>query len=54
MKKLIKYGGAVTDLSEERAIIRSIKKSRITRNWQEAEEGKLFTSEADKFLGVKY
>ena len=54
MKKLIKYGGAQTGLEEERAIIRSIKKSRITRNWQEAEEGKLFSSEAAKFLGVRY
>ena len=53
-KKLIKYGGAVTGSEEERAVIRSIKKSRITRNWQEAEEGKLFSSEAAKFLGVKY
>ena len=53
-KRIIKYGGAVTNLLEERAIIKSIKKSRITRNWQEAEEGKLFSSEAAKFLGVKY
>lgn len=54
MKKIIHYGGAVTGLDEERAIIKSIKKSRKTRNWQEAEEGKLFSSEAAKFLGVKY
>lgn len=54
MKKLIKYGGAVTGLQEEQAIIRSIKKSRKTRNWQEAEEGKLFSEECAKFLGVKY
>ena len=54
MKKIIKYGGAVTGLDEEQAIIRSIKNSRKTRNWQEAEEGKLFSSEAAKFLGVKY
>ena len=52
--RLIKYGGAVTGREEERAIIKSIKKSRISRNWQEAEEGKLFSSEAAKFLGVKY
>ena len=54
LDRIIKYGGAVTGLDEERAIIRSIKNSRITRNWQEAEEGKLFSSEAAKFLGVKY
>src|SRR3990167_7416466 len=52
--KQIRYGGAVTGLDEERAIIKSIKNSRKTRNWQEAEEGKLFSSEAAKFLGVKY
>ena len=54
MKKQIRYGGAITDMREERAIIKSIKNSRRTRNWQEAEEGKLFSSEAAKFLGVKY
>lgn len=53
-KKIIKYGGAVTGIEEERAIIKSIRNSRKTRNWQEAEEGKLFSSEAAKFLGVKY
>lgn len=53
-KRIIKYGGAVTGREEEQAIIRSIKKSRKTRNWQEAEEGKLFSQEAAKFLGVKY
>ena len=50
----ILYGGAVTDEREERAIIRSIRNSRKTRNWQEAEEGKLFSLETAKFLGVKY
>ena len=54
MKKILKYGGAVTGLDEERAIIKSVRNSRKTRNWQEAEEGKLFSSEAAKFLGVKY
>src|SRR3990167_1251872 len=54
MKKLIKYGGAVTGKEEERAIIRSIKSSRKTRNWQEAEEGLKFSQEAAKFLGVGY
>lgn len=54
MDRVIKYGGAVTGLDEERAIIRSIRKSRKTRNWQEAEEGKLFSQEAAKYLGVKH
>ena len=57
MKKLkirqIRYGGAVTGLEEERAIIKSIRNSRKTRNWQQAGEGKLFEQEAAKFLGVK-
>src|SRR3990167_4405901 len=50
----ISYGGAVTDLREERAIIRSIRKSRKTRNWQQAEEGALLEKECAKYLGVKY
>ena len=50
----ILYGGAVTGKEEEQAIIRSIKNSRKTRNWQEAEEGKLFSIESAKYLGVKY
>ena len=54
MKKLIKYGGAVCGKEERTAIIKSVDRSIITRNWQEAEEGKLFSSEAAKFLGVKY
>lgn len=54
MKKIIKYGGALTDKKEEQAIIKSIKKSRQTRNWQQGEEGALMEKEASKFLGVKY
>ncbi len=54
MTRQIRYGGAITGDAEERAIIRSIRKSRKTRNWQEAEEGKLFSSEVAKFLGVKH
>src|SRR3990167_10398131 len=50
----ILYGGAVCGLEERRAIIKSVDNSIKTRNWQEAEEGKLFSSEAAKFLGVKY
>ena len=56
MKKIrqIRYGGAVTGLEEERAIIRSIRKSRKTRNWQQGEEGALFEKELAKYLGVKH
>lgn len=53
-KRIIKYGGAVTGLDEERAIVRSIRKSRKTRNWQQGEEGALLEKEAAKYLGVKY
>ena len=52
--KLIKYGGALTGIEEERAIIKSIRKSRKTANWQQAEEGALFEKESAAFLGVKY
>ena len=52
--RYLKYGGAVCGKEERNAIIKSIDKSIISRNWQEAEEGKLFSSEAAKFLGVKY
>lgn len=54
MDKIIKYGGAVTGEAEEKAIIRSIKKSRKTANWQQAEEGALLEKEAANFLGVKH
>lgn len=53
-KRIIKYGGAVTGLEEEKAIIKSIRKSRKTRNWQQAEEGKLLEEECAKYLGVKH
>ena len=53
-RRLIKYGGCLTGIAEERAILKSVRKSHKTRNWQEAEEGKLFSSEAAKFLGVKH
>ena len=52
--KTIKYGGAVTDLKEEKAIIKSIRNSRKTRNWQQGEEGKLFEKELSDYLGTKY
>src|SRR3990167_6211187 len=54
LKRIIKYGGALCGKEERDAIIKSVDKSIKTRNWQEAEEGRLFSSEAAKFLGVKY
>ena len=53
-KRIIKYGGAVTGLEEEKAIIKSIRKSRKTRNWQQGEEGALLEKECAKYLGVKH
>lgn len=52
--RVIKYGGAVTGEAEERAIIRSIKKSRVTRNWQASFEASKFEKEAARYLKVKY
>ncbi|OGO92865.1 MAG: hypothetical protein A3F10_05005 [Coxiella sp. RIFCSPHIGHO2_12_FULL_42_15] len=53
-KRIIKYGGAITGRAEEQAIIKSIRNSRKTHNWQQAEEGKLFEKELADYLGVKY
>lgn len=50
----IKYGGAVTGLAEERAVIKSIRKSRRTRNWQTDIEARKMEEESARFLGVKY
>lgn len=53
-KRHISYGGALTGEAEERAIIKSIRESRKTRNWQQAAEGKKMEEETAKFLGLKY
>lgn len=53
-KRVIKYGGAVTGLEEERAIMRSVMKSRKTRNWQQGDEGRELELELSEFLGVKH
>lgn len=53
-ESLIKYGGAVTGLAEERAIIKSIRNSRKTGNWQQAGEGAKFERELADYTGVKY
>lgn len=54
MQNLIKYGGAVVGNEEIKAIIKSIKKSQKTRNWQASDEAKKMEAESSKFLGVKY
>lgn len=53
-KRSIKYGGALTGIEEERAIMASVKKSGKTRNWQQGEQGALLEEELSEFLGVKH
>lgn len=53
-KRSVKYGGALTGALEEKAIIRSIRRSRETANWQQGFEGELMEQEAAQFLGVKH
>lgn len=53
-KRIIKYGGCLSGLEEERAIIKSIRNSRKTRNWQAGEEAKLFEKELSDYLGTKH
>src|SRR3990167_4212334 len=49
-----RYGGALTDEREMKAIIKSIYKSNKTGNWQAGPEATKMEHEAAKFLGVKY
>lgn len=49
-----RYGGTLCGKEEEKAIIKSLKKSIKTGNWQAGEEAKKMEEEAAKFLGVKY
>ena len=49
-----RYGGAMCGKEEEQAIIKSLKKSIKSGNWQAGEEAKKMEEEAAKFLGVKY
>src|SRR3990167_2343080 len=49
-----RYGGALTDEREMKAIIKSIYKSNKTGNWQAGPEATKMEIEAAKFLGVKY
>src|SRR3989344_7932342 len=54
MKHDLRYGGALVGSQEIKAIIKSIKKSRKTGNWQTAIEAQKMEEESAKFLGVKY
>ena len=53
-KRIIKYGGCITGDAEEKAIIKSIKESRKTHNWQAGKEATLFEKELCEYLGVKH
>ncbi len=50
----IKYGGAMCDEKERKAIIRSLDKSIKSGNWQTGPEATKMEQEAAKQLGVKY
>lgn len=50
----IKYGGALCDNQEIKAIARSVALSVETGNWQAGEEARKMEEEASKFLGVKH
>lgn len=52
--KQIRYGGSMCDKQEERAIIKSVKESIKSGNWQCGVEGSKMEQEACKTLGVKY
>lgn len=50
----LRYGGALVGDTEIRAIIKSIKSSRRTGNWQAGEEANKLEDEAARFLGLKH
>lgn len=51
---VIRYGGSVCDSTEEKAIIKSVKESIKSGNWQCGENGRKMEAEASKVLGVDY
>lgn len=52
--KTIKYGGSMCGRDEEYALVRSIKKSIKTGNWQAGEETKKFEEELAKAIDVNF
>jgi CDP-6-deoxy-D-xylo-4-hexulose-3-dehydrase len=50
----LRYGGALVGKEEVDAIMRSVKSSAKTGNWQTGEQARLMEKEAAKQLGVKY
>lgn len=54
MKRDLRYGGAMITDQEETAIMKSVRKSRQTGQWQAGEEARLLEKETADFLGVKH
>lgn len=54
MKHDLRYGGALITNEEVNAIMRSVKSSQKTGNWQAGKQARLMEKEAAKQLGVKY
>lgn len=54
MNNYIRYGGTVADKREENAIMKSVRESIKTGNWQAGKQAALLEKETAKFLGVKY
>src|SRR4051812_35264928 len=54
MKHDLRYGGMLAGKAEERAIMKSVKNSIKSGNWQAGLEAKKLEAEASKFLGVKH
>ena len=54
MKHDLRYGGSTCDSKEFNAILKSVKKSIKTGNWQAGEQAKLLEQEAASSLGLKY
>lgn len=52
--KLLKYGGALVDDKEVKAIIKSVKDSAKSGNWQAGPEASKMEQEASKTLGLAY
>ena len=52
--RLVKYGGAFITNEETKAVKKSVDKSKLTGNWQQAEEGAKFEAELAEYLGVKH
>lgn len=50
----LRYGGTFAGNKELNAIVKSVKQSIKTGNWQAGEQTRLFEQESAKFLGIKY